>query len=57
MKLLQKEMAITFDDILLVPQYSEITQSGVDTTANLTKNITLNIPLISAAMDTVTEAK
>lgn len=57
MKLLQKETAITFDDILLVPRYSEITASEVDTSANLTKNIKLNIPLISAAMDTVTEAR
>lgn len=57
MRLLQKETAITFDDILLVPRHSEITPSEVETSAYLTKNIRLNIPLISAAMDTVTEAR
>lgn len=47
---------LTFDDVLLVPAYSEILPTGVDITTNLTKNIKLNIPLLSAAMDTVTEA-
>jgi IMP dehydrogenase len=48
--------ALTFDDVLLVPQYSDVLPTETDTTAQLTRNITLNIPLISAAMDTVTEA-
>ncbi len=46
---------ITFDDVLLVPAYSEVTQNLVDLTTNLTKKIKLNIPLMSAGMDTVTE--
>lgn len=49
--------AITFDDVLLVPQYSEILPTQTDTRTYLTKNIALNIPLISAAMDTVTESQ
>lgn len=48
-------LALTFDDVLLVPQYSEILPKEVSLQASFTKNITLNIPLISAAMDTVTE--
>ncbi len=48
---------ITFDDVLLVPQYSEVTPNLVDLKTNLTKKITLNVPLMSAAMDTVTESK
>jgi len=47
----------TFDDVLLVPDYSEVLPSEVDTSTRLTKTITLNIPLMSAAMDTVTEAR
>ena len=47
---------LTFDDVLLVPAYSEVLPNGVDITSNLTANISLNIPLLSAAMDTVTEA-
>lgn len=46
---------LTFDDVLLVPSYSEILPSEVSVQTKLTKNIGLNIPLISAAMDTVTE--
>ena len=46
---------ITFDDVLLVPQYSEVTPNLVDISTRLTKGITLNIPLMSAGMDTVTE--
>ncbi|MGL5042340.1 MAG: IMP dehydrogenase [Culicoidibacterales bacterium] len=47
----------TFDDVLLVPQKSEVLPSEVNVQTKLTKNITLNIPILSAAMDTVTEAK
>lgn len=47
---------LTFDDVLLVPNYSEVLPKEVDTKIKLTKNITLNIPFMSAAMDTVTEA-
>ena len=46
---------ITFEDELLDPQYSEVTPNMIDLTTNLTKNIKLNIPLMSAGMDTVTE--
>ncbi len=46
---------ITFDDVLLVPSYSEVTQNMVDVTTYLTKSIRLNIPMMSASMDTVTE--
>ena len=46
---------ITFDDVLLVPQYSEVLPNSVDTTTYLTRGIKLNIPLMSAGMDTVTE--
>ncbi len=46
---------ITFDDVLLVPQYSDVTPNMVSLRTRLTKNLTLNIPLMSAGMDTVTE--
>jgi IMP dehydrogenase len=46
---------ITFDDVLLVPAYSEVTPNMVDLTTHLTKSIVLNIPMMSAGMDTVTE--
>src|SRR5678815_3808461 len=48
--------ALTFDDVLLVPQKSEVLPSEVDVRTRLTRNITLNVPIVSAAMDTVTEA-
>ncbi len=48
--------ALTFDDVLLVPSYSEVTPDMVDVKARLTPNLALNIPLVSAAMDTVTES-
>ncbi len=47
---------LTFDDVLLLPAYSEVLPRDVNTSTRLTKNITLNIPMLSAAMDTVTEA-
>ena len=50
-------VGLTFDDVLLLPDASEIIPSEVDTSSQLTRNIRLNIPLISAAMDTVTEAR
>ena len=46
---------LTFDDVLLIPQKSDVIPSEVDLSTKLSKNITLKIPLISAAMDTVTE--
>src|SRR5579859_1863689 len=49
--------ALTFDDVLLVPAYSDVLPRDVDLATRLTRNITLNIPLVSAAMDTVTEAR
>ena len=48
--------ALTFDDVLLLPGYSEVTAKDVSLRTQLTRNITLNIPLLSAAMDTVTES-
>ena len=49
--------ALTFDDVLLVPAHSVVLQREVELTTQLTRKITLNIPLVSAAMDTVTEAR
>ena len=50
------QTAITFDDVLIRPRYSEIVPSEVDVSTQLTKKIRLNIPLLSSPMDTVTEA-
>jgi IMP dehydrogenase len=50
------EEALAFDDVLLVPAYSAVLPSRTDVTTRLTRRITLNIPIVSAAMDTVTEA-
>lgn len=50
------EMGLTFDDVLLVPGRSNVLPREVDITTYLTPEIKLNIPIISAAMDTVTEA-
>jgi IMP dehydrogenase len=55
MRLLQK--ALTFDDVLLVPAHSQILPRDVSLATRLTRNITLNLPLLSAAMDTVTEGR
>ena len=54
---LQEERALTFDDILLIPQYSEIVPTEIQTRSFFARDITLNMPIISAAMDTVTEHK
>lgn len=51
------EEAYSFDDVLLLPGYSDVVPSEVNTTTRLTRNIALNIPVISAAMDTVTEGR
>ena len=55
MRLVQK--ALTFDDVLLVPAYSEVLPRDTSLATRLTRNIGLNIPLVSAAMDTVTESR
>lgn len=49
--------AYSFDDVLLVPNYSDVLPKDVNTVTQLTKNLSLNIPIVSAAMDTVTEAQ
>ncbi|MBC2696245.1 MAG: IMP dehydrogenase [Desulfobacteraceae bacterium] len=51
------EEAYSFDDVLLIPGYSDILPKDVNINTRLTKNLTLNIPIVSAAMDTVTEAR
>ena len=55
MRILQE--ALTFDDVLLVPAHSTVLPNEVSLETKLTKNISLNIPFVSAAMDTVTEAR
>ena len=55
MRVTQK--ALTFDDVLLVPAYSDVLPKDTSLSTQLTRNISLNIPLVSAAMDTVTEAR
>src|SRR5947209_7756980 len=49
--------ALTFDDVLLVPRHSDVVPTQVDVSTNLTRNIRLNVPLVSSAMDTVTESR
>ena len=51
------QTAITFDDVLVQPAYSEVVPSEVDVSTRLTANIRLNIPLLSSPMDTVTESE
>ena len=53
----QLQTALTFDDILLVPQHSTVLPYQVDVSTRLTRHIRLNVPLVSAAMDTVTESR
>ena len=57
MKFDDVRQGLTYDDVLLVPQYSEVVGMQIDIKTHLTKNIILNIPIVSAAMDTVTESK
>ena len=52
-----EEQALTFDDVLLLPDYSEVLPQDTDLSTKLTRSIDLNIPVVSAAMDTVTESK
>ena len=52
-----KFKALTYDDVLLLPRYSDFTPREVSLRTNLTREISLNLPIISAAMDTVTESK
>ena len=52
-----KQKALTFDDVLLVPAHSTVLPRDVSLVSNLTRNISLNIPVVSAAMDTVTESR
>lgn len=60
MSFLQDKVALdglTFDDVLLIPEYSEVLPRNVDISTQFSKNIRLNVPIVSAAMDTVTEAE
>src|SRR6202167_983612 len=50
-------VGLTFDDVLLLPAHSELMPSEADTSAQITRRLTLRIPLVSSAMDTVTEAR
>ncbi len=54
---LREQEGLTFDDVLLIPDYSEVLPKDVQVESRITKNINLNIPVLSAAMDTVTEAR
>ena len=56
MAILSPEEAFSFDDVLLIPSYSDVLPKDADTSTRLTRNLSLNIPIVSAAMDTVTEA-
>jgi IMP dehydrogenase len=56
MSVIRPKLGLTFDDVLLVPRHSTVHPREVSTATRLTRTISLNIPLISAAMDTVTEA-
>jgi IMP dehydrogenase len=52
-----EKLGLTFDDVLLVPQYSSLLPKDIDVSTYLTNEIKLNIPLVSSAMDTVTESR
>ena len=52
-----EEQALTFDDVLLLPDYSEVLPQDTDLSTKLTRDVDLKIPVVSAAMDTVTESK
>ena len=51
------ETGLTFDDVLLVPSYSEVLPSDVELLSKFSRNLSLKVPVVSAAMDTVTESK
>ena len=51
------ELALTFDDVLLVPSFSDVLPRDVNLTTRFSRNITLNLPLVTAAMDSVTESE
>ena len=55
--LFNADISLTFDDVLIIPGYTEVLPNETDVSAQLTPEIKLNIPIISAAMDTVTEAR
>ncbi len=57
MKIISPEDGFSFDDVLVLPNYSDVLPGDVETRTRLTRNINLNIPIVSAAMDTVTEAR
>src|SRR6187397_963675 len=57
MSVIRPKLGLTFDDVLLVPRHSTVHPREVSTATRLTRTISLNIPLVSAAMDTVTEAE
>ena len=56
-KISKLKEGLTYDDVLVVPAYSEVLPNNVTTQTLFSKNIKLNLPLVSAAMDTVTESK
>lgn len=57
MKTIPPEDGLSFDDVLVLPNYSDVLPNDVDSSTKLTRNIMLNLPIVSAAMDTVTEAR
>ncbi len=57
MTVISPEDAFSFDDVLLIPDYSDVLPKDVETVTHLTRNLTLNVPVVSAAMDTVTESR
>ncbi len=52
-----RKKALTFEDVLLVPQHSTVLPAEVNIESRLSRNVSLNVPIVSAAMDTVTEYK